>query len=230
MSWQDNIGLSEKNSIELKLYQCPCHTNHPKFSNVHENIFFLFDLIFYAPVNKVSVMSGRALFQSPSFKLLSHKHLQLRHTSYYIVSLCGCLTYQSTVFQSCQEGSYFHLQASSCFHKNICSHYIHLTTLVVCVDALPTNQQFFSHVAVWILSCLPELNQYEAADKVPYSRTQHSTSRESGTSNPSIPGLTLYHWPYALLYTQLHIKKTSRYESQNEISNNVVCVPSKSLD
>ena len=39
---------------------------------------------------------------------------------------------------------------------------------------------------------LPGLNQYQAVDKVSCSRTQHSDSGESPTSNPSIPSLTLY--------------------------------------
>ena len=42
----------------------------------------------------------------------------------------------------------------------------------VCVDVLHPSQQFFSHVRM--ISCLPGLNQYKAADKVSYSRTKYS--------------------------------------------------------
>ena len=47
----------------------------------------------------------------------------------------------------------------------------------VCVGALHRSQQSFSHVKM--ISCLPGLNQYEAEDKMSFSRTQHSASGES---------------------------------------------------
>ena len=43
-------------------------------------------------------------------------------------------------------------------------------TKFVCVDALRHSQQCFSHVRA--ISFLPKLNQYLAADKVSYSKTQ----------------------------------------------------------
>ena len=58
------------------------------------------------------------------------------------------------------------------------------------VDALFPGQQFNSHF--WAISCLPGLKKYLTADKVSCSKTQHSDSGESRTSNPSIPSLTLY--------------------------------------
>ena len=42
----------------------------------------------------------------------------------------------------------------------------------VCIDALHPSQQFFSHFGV--ISCLPALKQYYAADKVSFSRMQQS--------------------------------------------------------
>ena len=42
----------------------------------------------------------------------------------------------------------------------------------VCVDALRPSQQF----SCQDVSCLPGLNQYQAEDKVAYSRTQHIAS------------------------------------------------------
>ena len=62
--------------------------------------------------------------------------------------------------------------------------------LFVWFGALCLDQQFFSHV--WTIACLPGLNQYQAADKVSCSRTQHSDSGESRTGNPLIPSLNLY--------------------------------------
>ena len=55
-------------------------------------------------------------------------------------------------------------------------------------------QQFLSHAGM--ISCLPGSNQYQAADQVSFSSTHlHSESvgRESPTSSPSIPSLTLSH-------------------------------------
>ena len=54
--------------------------------------------------------------------------------------------------------------------------------MFVCVESLCPSQQFCSHVAMG----LPELNQYEAEDRVCCSRTQRSASSEAGTCNPSI--------------------------------------------
>ena len=65
-----------------------------------------------------------------------------------------------------------------------------LTDLFVCIDALRTIQHFFRHVRTF--PCIPRLNQYQAADKLFYPRTQRSASGESRTSNHSIPSLTLY--------------------------------------
>ena len=47
----------------------------------------------------------------------------------------------------------------------------------LCVEVLRSGQQFFSHVS--IISCLLWLNQYYAADKVSWSRTQYDDSGES---------------------------------------------------
>ena len=61
----------------------------------------------------------------------------------------------------------------------------------VCVDALCQSQQLFSHSRT--VFYLPGLDQYYAVYTVPCSRTQHSDSGESQTSDPSIPSLTVYH-------------------------------------
>ena len=60
----------------------------------------------------------------------------------------------------------------------------------VCFDSFGPSQQFFSHDR----RGLPGLNQCYAADKVSYSRTQHSDSagNEAWTSNSSITSLMLY--------------------------------------
>ena len=42
----------------------------------------------------------------------------------------------------------------------------------ICFDALRPSQQCFSNVMM--ITCLPGLNQFEAEDKVSYSRKQHS--------------------------------------------------------
>ena len=71
--------------------------------------------------------------------------------------------------------------------------------ILLCFDALHPSQQFFSHVRM--ISCLPVLNQYKAADKVSCSRTQRSdsTGSESRTSNPLITILMLYQLSHCAL-------------------------------
>ena len=70
--------------------------------------------------------------------------------------------------------------------------FLYCFILFVWFDASCPGQQFFSHV----VKGLPGLNQFYAADKVSFSRTQYIDfpSGESRTtcSNPLIPSLMLY--------------------------------------
>ena len=108
-------------------------------------------------------------------------------------------------------------------------------------NALRPSQQFFSHGG--IISFLPGLNQYLAADNVCCSRTQHSDSASSKslTSNPSIPSLTLYQlsqctpvhsltWGNFPSWQMQCFFLISPYELQHEISNNVLFATKKASD
>ena len=76
------------------------------------------------------------------------------------------------------------------------NYYIIMKILIIFYMLDCYSQRFFNHVGM--ISCLPCLNQFYAADIVPCLRTKHSKSAggESQTSNRSIPSLIIFQQRY----------------------------------